>query len=81
MCGNLMCVKKWVTKSVPSRIRSKLSCLLLPSDNPIPLSLSLSLCVCVVCVCVQVTFESDPRQQFLNLLGYDHEELEQKVCT
>ena len=31
-------------------------------------------------LCVQVTFESDPRQQFLNLLGYDREELEQKVC-
>ena len=41
-----------------------------------PLSVSLALSVCV-----QVTFDSDPRQQFLNLLGYNHEELEQKVCT
>ena len=42
------------------------------------MSLSLYVCVCV-CVCVQVTFESDPRQQFLSLLGYNQEELEQKV--
>lgn len=34
-----------------------------------------------VCVNVQVTFEPEPRRQYLKLLGYDAHELSKKVCV